>query len=285
MTGPGRAALAALLAAAAVAAPSAQRATFSSRLEAVRVDVSVTRGGVPVRGLTAADFEIRDNGVPQDVQLVATEDVPIDLVLALDMSGSVSGERLAHLRGASEVAVRALAREDRAALFTFGHRVSLRVPLTADVEPLRDALELEEDGGNTAMIDATYAALAHADAGRGRALAIVLSDGVDTASWLTAASVIETARRVDAVLFGISTGAPRKTPLDDLADASGGDLIRIESTAQLSAAIGRVMDAFRQRYLLSFVPAKVARPGWHTLDVRVKRRGLNVKARTGYFGS
>jgi Ca-activated chloride channel homolog len=270
---------------AATLAASAQQATFSSRLEAVRVDVSVTRDGTPVKGLAAGDFEILDNGVRQEVQLVSSEDIPIDLVLALDMSGSVTGERIAHLRNASQMALKGLTKNDRCALLTFSHRLTLRVPLTSDVAAIAKALDGDFEPGNTSMIDAAYAALAHADSGRGRGLAIVLSDGVDTSSWLPAESVMETARRVDAVLFGVSTDAPKQTPLSDLADASGGDLIRIESTKQLTATLTSLLEAFRQRYLLSFVPQNVARAGWHKLEVRTKRRGLTVKARTGYFGS
>ncbi|MEX2272899.1 MAG: VWA domain-containing protein [Vicinamibacterales bacterium] len=263
----------------------AQRATFTSRLEAVRVDVSVTQRNRPVPGLTAADFEIFDNGVRQQVELVATDELPLDLVLALDMSGSVTGARFEHLRGASRAALAALTAGDKAGLITFSARVSLPAPLTSDLDRIRETRDLPDEQGTTSMIDAAYTALAHADAGSGRALAIVLSDGVDTSSWLTADSVVETAKRLDVVLFGISTGAPRRTPLEALADASGGDLIRIESTAQLSATLEQLIRAFRQRYLLSFVPQHVARGGWHKIEVRMKRRGLNAKARLGYFGS
>ena len=265
--------------------PAAQRATFSSRLEAVRVDVSVTERNRPVLGLTAADFEIFDNGVRQQIGLIATDDLPVDLVLALDVSGSVTGDRIDHLRAASKAALSALETGDKAALITFSHRVAMPAPLTAEIHLIQDRIGAADEWGSTSMIDAAYAALAHADAGTGRALAIVLSDGVDTSSWLTAASVVETAKRLDVVLFGISTGAPRRGPLEDLADASGGDLIRLESTAELSATLEYLIRAFRQRYLLSFVPQQVARGGWHTLEVRMKRRGLAAKARAGYFGS
>lgn len=273
--------------AAAIAAPVAatRQATFSSRLEAVRVDVAVTERGRPVPGLTAADFEIFDNGVRQQVALIATEDLPLDLVLALDVSGSVEGERFAHLQETSVAALKTLRAADRAALVTFTQRVRLPVPLTEGAARLAAALEESPTIGKTSMIDAAYVSLAHADSGSGRALVIVLSDGVDTSSWLTAGSVVETARRLDVVLFGISSGAPRRTPLEELADASGGELIRVESTREMSSALTSLVDAFRQRYLLSFVPQGVARAGWHTLDVRATRRGLRVKARAGYFGS
>lgn len=264
----------------------AQRPTFSSRAEVVRIDVAATSRGRPVAGLTAEDFEVFDNGVRQTIQVVDTEAVPVDLVMALDTSGSVTGERLADLRSASQTLLGFLTPRDRAGVLTFNYEVVVRSALSADLEAVRDVLDMPINAGNrTALIDAAYAALVLADGGAGRALAIVLSDGVDTASWLRAADVVETARRLDVVLFGVSTGAPTRNALDDLADASGGELIRIESTRELTGALERLMRDFRQRYLLSYTPEGVPPGGWHTLDVRAKRRGVNVKARSGYFSS
>src|SRR5580765_8077897 len=77
-----------------------QDVTFSSRVEAVRVDVLVTDNGQPVRGLGPADFEIRDNGVLQQIDLLSFEQIPLNVVLALDMSDSVAGDRLERLRTA-----------------------------------------------------------------------------------------------------------------------------------------------------------------------------------------
>ena len=72
--------------------------TFKAGVELVRVDVSVTRGGQPVRGLTAADFSIVDAGVPQRVNgVMLVEDLPLDVQMVLDTSGSVAGEELQHL--------------------------------------------------------------------------------------------------------------------------------------------------------------------------------------------
>jgi hypothetical protein len=79
---------------------SAQAPTFASKVEAVRVDVLVTDRGQPVRGLGRSDFEILDNGVLQQVDLVSFEQIPLNVILALDMSDSVAGERLDHLRSA-----------------------------------------------------------------------------------------------------------------------------------------------------------------------------------------
>ena len=85
-----------------------QDVTFSSRIEAVRVDVLVTDNGQPVRGLGPADFEIRDNGVVQQIDLVSFDQVPLNAVLALDMSDSVAGERLDRLRAAGNAVLAGL---------------------------------------------------------------------------------------------------------------------------------------------------------------------------------
>src|SRR5438045_2994964 len=82
------------------AAAAQQSPAFSSKIEVVRVDALVTDNGKPVLGLGPADFEVVDNGVPQTVDLVSFDEIPLNVILALDMSDSVSGDRLAQLRGA-----------------------------------------------------------------------------------------------------------------------------------------------------------------------------------------
>ena len=79
-----------------------RRQTFTSRIEAVRVDVLVTENGRPVQGLTPDDFEVLDNGVRQRVDLASFEQIPLNVVLALDMSASLQGLRLGHLQTAGK---------------------------------------------------------------------------------------------------------------------------------------------------------------------------------------
>ena len=111
---------------------AAQQPTFSSRLEAVRVDALVNEGGQPVRGLRPDDFVVLDNGIPQTVDLASFETLPVNVILALDHSKSVTGDRLAQLQNAARTVLRALAPRDQAALVTFTHRVALQQALTHD---------------------------------------------------------------------------------------------------------------------------------------------------------
>src|SRR2546426_12513542 len=94
------------------ASVAAQSQNFSSKVEAVRVDVFVTDKGRPVRGLQAADFEVLDNGIPQQVDLISFERIPLNLVFVFDMSSSIVGERLEHLRDGARTVLSGLTRED-----------------------------------------------------------------------------------------------------------------------------------------------------------------------------
>jgi hypothetical protein len=111
----------ALMACATIAAQS--KPTFRSGADAVRVDVLVTDRNRPIAGLTTADFELRDNNVPQTIEAVAIEDVPVSLMLVLDTSSSVEasrcerarpGDRVALLTFAQEIAAGRLDRRSRA---------------------------------------------------------------------------------------------------------------------------------------------------------------------------
>jgi VWFA-related protein len=272
-----------MIASVAAMAPEAvtQSPMFSTRREVVRVDVLVSANGQPVKGLAPADFDVRDNGTRQEVELATFEEVLIDVTLALDMSRSVDGDRLEHLRRAGHSVLSALQPRDRAALVTFSHAVSQRAALTTDRAPVRAALDAATGDGETALIDGVYTSLV-LGADQGRSLVIVFSDGVDTRSWLSADALIDTAKRSDAVVYSVATSKDVTDVLDDLSDATGGAVFTVESTSQLDATFLRILNEYRHRYLVSYSPRGVDQAGWHRLDVRVPGRKVTVRARPGY---
>src|SRR5262249_19687839 len=144
------------------------QAKFTTGAAAVRVDVLVTDGNKPVTGLTAANFELRDNGVPQQVADFSRELLPLNVIGVLDVSGSVSGEPLRRLKQGMTSLVDALAGKDRAALLTFSERLRIHSGLTEDRARLRSVVEGVTAGGATAFFDATFAGLALRDADAGR---------------------------------------------------------------------------------------------------------------------
>ena len=259
-------------------------AQFKSGVEVVRIDVLATSGGRPVTGLTAEDFEVRDNGVLRDVRLADAGVSQLDVILALDMSASLTTERLEQLRAASEALLRRLRPDDRAALVTFDEAVTVRRALSSDFSAIGAALHGGKRGGRTSLIDAMSAGLGLVERGDRRTLLLAFSDGVDTSSWLDPETVIEVAKQSSTVVYGVSTGSPSATPamLRDIADATGGAVLD-GTSRKLETTFTDILDEFRQRYLLTFSPDRMSSPGWHKLDVRVKRRGITVKARSGYF--
>lgn len=256
--------------------------TFKSRVESVRLDALVLDRGRPVVGLRADDFEIRDNGALQAVTLLGAGALPMDVILLLDMSGSLSAERLGALRAAAGALLDALRPADRAALATFSREVQRAQALTHDVAAVRRALERETPSGPTVLVDAMFAAIGMTEPGD-RCLLIVFSDGLDTASWLQPDAVVRAAERSEVVIYAVSTSTARHAPglLRHVTDSTGGQLLEVDS-ASLPTAFTRVLDEFRQRYVLSYTLSGAPAVGWHRLDVRVKHRDLTVRTRAGY---
>jgi VWFA-related protein len=163
---------------------ASQTPTFSSRIDTVRVDVSVRRGDRAVTDLGVEDFEVFDNGVRQRIDLIGRDQTPVNVVLALDVSGSVEGDRLQQLRAAGGRLIDALGPGDTGALVTFTDRVLVRAASTSNLRRLRDALAEPSEAGDTALIDAAHAAMVLGEGESGRPIVIIFSDGADTASFL-----------------------------------------------------------------------------------------------------
>lgn len=271
------------IALAGIAATTLAAQTFTSRVDGVRIDVLVTDHGRAVTGLQASDFEVRDNGVLQAVTLVGAGDVPVSTVLTLDASASLAAPRLAALKRAGVALLDRLVPGDAAALLIFNTLVARQVAMTTDLDAVRQALSEVSTAAETSLVDAAVAALLVGESDAGRTLVVVFSDGVDTTSFLSAQSALATARRANSVVYGVWSGAGRSTFLRQLADATGGRVVEIGDDGDPGPAFVAILQEFRQRYVVTFVPDTPA-AGWHALDVRVKRPGARVQARAGYFG-
>ena len=274
-----------LLAILAVSASASTQPTFSSRVDGIRVDVLVTDSTRrPVRDLTAGEFSIRDNGIPQQVDVVSYGDVALNVGLAFDLSESVAGARLEQLRTASKALSAELRPADQSALITFDEVVLLRCPLSLDRGCIDRELAAAAPRGRTALIDGILAGLIAGESDVGRSLLMVFSDGFDTASFLGAERVLEMGRRSDVVVYPITSKGTRPDFVEDLATVTGGRLHEVNRTDDLSSTFRTILDEFRHRYLVTYTPRNVVQGGWHTLDVRVSRPGARVKARPGYRG-
>jgi len=264
---------------------SAQKHTFKVAAEEVRIDVLVTDGGKPMAGLRAADFDVLDNGVRQEIRYVALQkQIPISAIFVFDMSSSVGGQMLDPLKDAAGALLSNLGSGDSAALITFSNTVALARPPTQDLASVRRALDETRPSGNSSLIDGSFTALMLAESIPDPPLIILFSDGRDTSSWLTSNAVLETSKRIDAVVYAASPSRHSDASfLKDLTKLTGGSLFEIQSAKTVGTVFLGILDEFRQRYLLTYTPTGVSESGWHAVDVRVKRRSAKVRARPGYL--
>ena len=263
----------------------AQRQVFSVRTLAVRVDVLVTDGSRPVAGLQARDFELRDSGVLQRIELVDAEQVPIQAILALDTSESIKGPRHPALISAGEALLDGLKPADRAGLVTFSHAITSKIPPTTDLRTVREALQDLTPYGRTSIMDGVYVALTSTLDQSTRSLVVVCTDGSDTTSWLQPSEVLAASQRANAVIYAVTaTDGRGSSGLKQLADGTGGQVLQVKSSSDLRPAFQRILSEFRSRYVLAYSPDGVEAGGFHRLDIAVRGRKLTVKARNGYIG-
>jgi VWFA-related protein len=264
---------------------------FETRVELVKVSVLVQGAEGPILGLRPTDFEVRDNGVLQVLDDAVFEELPLNVILAFDVSGSMNfeasgsakGNRMAALKRAAHALVDDLRPGDQAALLTFATMLFLRQALVPDFPALHTRIDSLDGEGGTSLVDATFAAIALGDVVPGRVLTIVFTDGQENMSWLRQADVLDAAKRSDVVVYGVRVGGGESSFLDNVASTTGGRRLQTESPDRLQQAFLEILSEFRTRYLLRYTSRGIKREGWHRLDVRVKGQRAKVLERKGYL--
>src|SRR3989441_4322790 len=292
----------------AAASPSAQDApgqgqeAFKSAVDLVTIQASVrdARGRV-LTGLTTRDFEVRDNGQLRPIlSLRSDRQSPLSVAILVDMSGSMRiGAKIAMAREAYESVLSQLHQaKDEVALFTFDASIHERQDFTRDVSKLRGALSDFEPFGTTSLYDAT-AATARRLAARSAShkAIIVLTDGMDTSSTLSARDVSGLASSIDVPVYVVATvpsldqrlmmeASDRSVPsgaadMRDLAEWTGDQFVFASTLVETVAAASTLINELRQQYVLAIEAANGRE--WRRIDVRVRRPSAVVKARSGYF--
>ena len=287
-------AVAAIAWAAAVSAGAGQQTAFRSRLDLVAVDVSVRYPYTPIRGLKAEDFEVLDNGVPQEIVEVSYGSLPIDITLAVDL-GFTSSEFASGLRKAVNDLFSSLNDNDRVRVILFNSRVPRATEFTTNAGVIDRALREAKAGGQSPFAEVVGDALASASPTDRRHLVIFVTDGAFRSS-AKPETLLDLARRSLATMSIIMTialpagggpvriGGPpdeRTAALNTLVQETGG-IISWTSNVDVSRPLRIMVEDFRASYVLYFAPRGVEPTGLHTLQVNVKRPGARVKARRAY---
>jgi len=257
-------------------------------VDVVQVTATVTdESGHFVRGLTRQDFRLYEDGKPQSVTSFFSENVPTEMIVAVDVSGSMT-DAMPKVKESVKGFLTAIRPADRVTLLGFNDSVFTLARPTVDLAARLKAIDRLAPWGGTALYDVVVQAFDLLGRQTGRRALVVFTDGED----LNSRVPIEVAERrleaSDAVMYPIGQGrAPRlaslKTILERLARKSGGRAFFGESVDQLDAVFADIIDELSNQYLLGYVPRDLTRDGrWRTLKVEVPGKAVHVRARQGY---
>jgi Ca-activated chloride channel family protein len=266
-------------------APVAQ---FSSGVQLVEVYATVTdASGALVTGLRQEDFEVQEDGAPQEISAFAAGEFPLTVVLGIDRSWSMAGEPLRLAKASSQAFLRQLRPTDRSMAMAIGSDAEVIAPLSNDHAQQLRAIDRLDPWSTTALHDAILAILDRLEGEPGRLAVVVFSDGVDRYSNATASAVVERARQSQALIYPITLGRNRPPLAAELAVVSGGRSFLIRDARALDETFKTIARELRFQYLLGYTPMKTVQPGarqWRSIRVTVKERsGLRVRARDGYM--
>jgi Ca-activated chloride channel family protein len=262
---------------------------FSSSVQLVEVYATVTdaKGG-PVTGLRQSDFEVLEDGVPQEVTTFVAGEFPLTVALGVDRSFSMAGDRLQLAKQASQAFLRELRPGDRSMVVAISSEAEVIAPLSADRTSQSRAITALDAWGTTALHDAIVTTLDRLEPEQGRQAIVVFSDGTDRYSQHKAAEVLERARRSNALIYPIAFGKTRPPLLAELAVLTGGRSFLLRDARELETTLATVARELRYQYLIGYTPEKRIQRGqneWRSIKVVMKasRPGLRVRARDGYM--
>ena len=265
---------------------SGEQPVFRTSVEMVSMAAVVrNRQGRVVRSLSREDFEVLDAGTPTRLVDVRAEvSAAASVALLVDSSGSMRvGHSLDAARLAADEVLDYLDQgRDEASLLTFDSRLLELQEFTRDFEPIRMRLEDLDAFGTTSLYDAIAAsAKTIAPRARHRRAILVLTDCADTSSTMSAAEVSAIASGIDVPVYVFALGSDKtEGPLVDLARWTGGEFYVATDQRRATLAIQQFVDELRHQYVLAFEPAQVE--GWRRVQIRTRRPGLTVRARSWY---
>ena len=259
-----------------------------------------------VRGLTAADFSVFEDGVQQQVQFFEANDVPLDLIILLDTSSSMS-DKMDVVHEAASGFLKTLRDGDRGAVVAFADGVDVAQPLTTDRTALEQASRRTSARGATSLHNAIYIALkqfgrdARRDGDIRRQAIAVLSDGEDTSSLVSFEDVLTVARKSGVSIYPIAMQSKHAASrlaamgqrrhfseseyaMRSLATETGAQAVFPTQIYELKGVYAAIAQELSSQYSLAYSPVNARADGrFRRISVRVTTRPeLRLRTRSGY---
>jgi VWFA-related protein len=252
----------------------------------VLVDATVkNKAGRIMFDLKQENFELREDGTPQRIEIFSRDELPLDVALVLDLSDSI-GPFLVPLRQAANIALSALKPEDQVALFTFSTEAQMRVPFTHDKSQIADMIGGFQTGGATNINDAIFLPaqyLLNAPQ-KDRRVIILISDDVGTsAGGQGTRDIITEAIASDAVVYNLkipgynppetrmaAAMTPGLVDIRKVVEQTGGEVFNVPDVAYLDEGFRALIQRIKTRYTLGYYTNATAALGKpHKIDVRL----------------
>jgi len=243
---------------------------FKAGASDVRLDVQVMEGAQPLRGLKESDFVVTDEGQAQKIAYFAQGSEPLNLILLLDISGSME-KYIDQISQTAQDAMKFLRPGDSVAIMVFGKTSAVHQDfadnLAESARQISHAVEDHDVGAgtmiNSAVMDAAHYMEEHGGAGGRRAI-LILTDNLSFSYQLPDGSVIRELNKADTVFNAIVVGRAIRpgeleltkypndvTPADvfHLAEATGGEWVK---ASEAGASFAEMIERIRMRYTLAY---------------------------------
>jgi Ca-activated chloride channel homolog len=286
-------ALAVAASAAVSAVLAAQQPTFRAGTQVVSLFVTVADAQKRlVPDLTQDDFQIFDNDKAQPVSYFDNSIHPINVVVMLDTSGSMT-LTIDLLKQAAEQFVIRLLPEDKARVGAFNDKIQINAKWSSNRDQLVTDIKDLDYGNGTRLWDAVGAALDELKPIDGRRVVLVFTDGDDTESRsMNLGRVIERARNDEVMIYAIGLESEyfngqshvRSKPdsgLRKVADETGGGYFELKKTSELAPTFTKVAQELHSQYVIGFTPTQLDNRV-HKLAVKMKQPGMLARARRSY---
>jgi Ca-activated chloride channel family protein len=260
--------------------------------EAVRVEVTqvtavVHDRGRFIKGLPVSAFRLLEDGVAQTITHFSSEGSPLELVIAIDVSESMT-QAMPQLKNSVKRFLSALSPNDQVTLTAFNDSMFTLTRRDTTAEQRVRAVDRLAPWGGTALYDVIVRGLQQLSKQPGRRVLVVFSDGDDKSSHSTIQAVEQAVRASDATLFMVALGrgvrnAMLKSSIERLVDMSGGRALFVERSDQLDGPFAEILEELSNQYLLGYESSNPSRDGaWRVIKVELPNHGYDVRARQGY---
>lgn len=248
-----------------------------------------------VTNLRQEDFILYDNGERQSISQFSREYMPLSVMILLDTSGSMYGDKLDNAKKSLMQFLRQLNHGDEAMLVAFQTRPHLMPKFTQDLGLVQRYLRRMEGNGSTALYDTIMYALDQSVSSSNRRRALLLiSDGINTYGKTPLDETIAQLRRRGVELFaiGVETDQPgdfehravTRSVLNRLTESAGGETFIVRRPQELARVCSMISDRMHSQYTLAYYPPRTPDRNWRTIRLETRTPNLRiVPSKTGYF--